>query len=301
MLSPRLIKRQITSTKNTAKITKAMQMVAAAKMRKSQEAAVGAKPYAEAALRLLANISRSTQEKKDYALMERRQVKRLRLVVITSDKGLCGGLNSNVLKMATRIIEANPDKEISLITIGKKAEKYFRGKQNIVAVFDSLGDRVQLAETRPISHMLMRDFVHRDCDEVVAVYTNFVTTLKQDVTIKELLPITEYSFGKTLEEMGSAEEAVPVKNLKDATEYLFEPSPREVLKHLLSRMVETQVYDIILESTASEFSARMVAMKNATDSANDLLADLKLSYNYARQQKITQEMTEIAAGVAALE
>jgi len=300
MQSTRYIKRQIQSTKNTAKITKAMEMVSAAKMRKSQEAALIARPYAEAALKLLGNISNSVESKKEYPLLMERKVEKICLLVATSDKGLCGGLNSTILKEAVRIISENQDKEISLITIGKKAEKFFRGKQSVVAVFENIGDTVELGETLPISKMIMDDFLGEKYDKVIAIYTNFVSTLKQEAKVKNLLPVTEESFKETIDEMGKDEEG-RTKKMVDETEYLFEPSAAEVLKYLLPALVETQVFHVVLESNASEHSARMVAMKNATDNAKELLEDLKLSYNYARQQKITQEMTEIAAGVTAQE
>jgi len=300
MLSTRLIKRQIQSTKNIAKITKAMQMVSAAKMRKSQEAALVARPYAEAAVALLDNVTKTMTSRKEYPLAHRREVKKLCLVVITSDKGLCGGLNSNVLREAAAIIAENRDKEIGIITIGKKAEKYFRGNQNVIAVFEGMGDNIDLTRTLPVSRILMDDFVAEKYDQVIAVYTNFVSTLKQTVDVKNVLPVSRRSIKETVKEIGA--DMVETEKIKeDKTEYLFEPSPKEVLQKLLPSLVETQVFDIILESNASEHSARMVAMKNSTDNAKELLEDLKLTYNYARQGKITQEMTEISAGVAALE
>ncbi len=300
MESTRTIKRQIQSTKNIAKITKAMEMVSAAKMRRSQEAALIARPYAEAALKLLGNVSSSQEMEKDYPLTRKRPVEKLCLLVVTSDKGLCGSLNSSVLREAGRIIAENQDKEISLITVGKKAEKFFRGKQNIIAVFEGVGDTVELMETLPISRLIMKDFIAENYDKVIAVYTDFVSTLKQDTKTRTLLPVSEKSLKKTIDEIGT-DEIGRTKGMKDTTEYIFEPSAEEVLRNLLPNLVETQVFHVILESNASEHSARMVAMKNSTENAQDLLGDLKLYYNTARQGKITQEMTEIAAGVAALE
>ncbi len=300
MESTRTIKRQIQSTKNIAKITKAMEMVSAAKMRKSQEAALVARPYAEAALALLGYVTGSMELGKDYTLAKRRETKKLCLLVITSDKGLCGSLNSSVLREASRIIAENRDKEISMITIGKKAEKFFRGKQDIIAAFDGIGDTVELMETLPISRLLMQDFIAENYDKAIAVYTNFVSTLKQTAETRTLLPVSEKSLKKTVDEIGADEEG-RAERMKDSTEYVFEPSAEEVLKNLLPNLVETQVFHVILESNASEHSARMVAMKNSTENAHDLIEDLKIYYNSARQGKITQEMTEIAAGVAALE
>ena len=277
-----------------------MEMVSAAKMRRSQEAALVARPYAEASLKLLDNVCGSMKSKKEYPLLHKRPVAKLCLLIITSDKGLCGGLNSSVLREASRIIAENTDKEISLVTIGKKAERFFRGKQNVIAVFDNIGDTVELMETLPISRLLMKDFLAGEYDKVIAVYTDFVSTLKQNVKHRVILPISETSIKKTIDELGE-DEIGRTKKMKDTTEYIFEPSAEEVLRKLLPNLVETQIFHVVLESNASEHSARMVAMKNSTDNAKDLLEDLKLYYNSARQGKITQEMTEIAAGVSAQE
>ncbi len=301
MQSPQQIRRQIQSTKNTSQITKAMEMVAASKMKKSQQAAVMARPYAEAALGILQSVSESV-EPRNHILLENRDVKNLCLLVVTSDKGLCGGLNSNVLREARNIIEKNKDHNITIVAVGKKAENYFKKTKNISAVFSGIGDTVELRETLPISKLLIGDFADRKYDKVTAVYTNFVSTLKQDVKIKKLLPITRRSLEETIEEIQDmAKKEVPEENNDNGVEYKFEPSSEKVLCDLLPNLIETQVYHIILESNASEHSARMVAMKSATDNALEMLDDLKLTYNYIRQQKITQEMSEISAGVAAQE
>ena len=304
MQSTQNIKRQIQSTKNTSQITKAMEMVSAAKMRKSQEAALMARPYAEAALHVLENVSESIEPRK-HILLRRREVKNVCLFVVTSDKGLCGGLNSGVIKEAAKIIKESEKRgrKVSVVAIGKKAESYFRkAKNNLVAVFNGIGDSVELKETLPISKLLINDFRDKKFDKVMAIYTNFVSTLKQDTRVKTILPITRRSLEETIEEI---EDIVP-KDSKDGNgnnnlEYKFEPSSSEVLCKLLPNLIEIQSYHIILESNASEHSSRMVAMKTATDSARDMLEDLNLSYNYIRQQKITQEISEISAGVAAQE
>ena len=304
MQSTQQIRRQIQSTKNTSQITKAMEMVSAAKMRKSQEAALMARPYAEAALHILENVSESIEPRK-HILLERREIKNICLFVVTSDKGLCGGLNSGVIKEAAKIIKENEKRgrKVSVVAIGKKAESYFRkAKNNLVAVFNGIGDSVELKETLPISKLLINDFRDKKFDKVMAVYTNFVSTLKQDTRIKTILPITRRSLEETIEEI----EGIVPKNSKSGNgnnnlEYKFEPSSNEVLCKLLPNLIEIQSYHIILESNASEHSSRMVAMKTATDSARDMLEDLNLSYNYIRQQKITQEISEISAGVAAQE
>jgi F-type H+-transporting ATPase subunit gamma len=279
-----------------------MQMVAASKMRKSQETALMARPYAQAALKLLENVSESV-EPKQHSLLENRDVKNVCILVVSSDKGLCGGLNSNVIRETLKIMEQHKSKNISLITVGKKAENYFRKTKKISASFSGFGDTIELKETLPLSRVLLDDFTSNKYDKIVAVYTNFVSTLKQEAKVKKLLPITKRSIEETIEEI----EDMAIKNNNgeknggNGIEYKFEPSADEVLCRLLPNLVETQVYHIVLESNASEHSARMVAMKSATDNAREILGDLKLSYNYIRQQKITQEISEISAGVAAQE
>ena len=304
MQSTQQIRRQIQSTKNTSQITKAMEMVAASKMKKSQQAALMARPYAEAALRLLENVSESVEPRK-HILLENREKKTVCLFVVTSDKGLCGGLNSGVIKKAAKIIKENESRgrKVSIVAIGKKAESYFkRTKNDVIAVFNSIGDSVELRETLPISKLLINDFRDKKFDKVIAVYTNFISTLKQNPRAKTILPITKRSMEETIEEIDD----LAIKNdengnTNNGIDYKFEPSPNEVLCKLLPNLIEIQSYHIILESNASEHSARMVAMKNATDNATEMLDDLKLLYNYIRQQKITQEISEISAGVAAQE
>lgn len=293
MESTRNIKRQIQSIKNTAKITKAMEMVAASKMRKSQEMALIARPYAEAALNLFSNLKNSI-DITQYPLIQNRPTNTVCIIVITSDKGLCGGLNSAVINMAHHLIQQHSDKQIKIITIGKKAEKAFKGKHEVIAVFQNHGNTIEIQEALPIAKVLMEDFIKTDYDAVFAVYTNFISTLKQEACTKQLLPITEEGLRKTISEI--EDNKVNEIQIKD-TEYVFEPSAETVFSNLLPRIVETQVFHALLESSASEHSARMVAMQSATENAKEILKELNLSYNYARQQKITQEMTEISAGI----
>ncbi len=300
MSSTRDIKRRIQSVKNTQQITKAMEMVAASKMRKSQEAALVARPYAERALEILNNVSQKTEPKK-HSLLEKREVKKICLLVVTSDKGLCGGLNSAVIKKTQKFIDLNKDKEIALITIGKKARDAFKKKCNIVAEFNNIGDTVELLETTPISKMVIKDYCQGKYDQVIAVYTNFVSTLVQKVTCRQIMPITRKSLEEIVEEIEEMKPNMKPEIPTGEIEYKFEPSPEEVLKKLLPALLEIQAFHIILESNASEHSARMVAMKTATDSAKEMLDDLNLTYNYVRQQGITNQITEISAGVAAME
>ena len=301
MQSTRQIRRQIQSIKNTSQITKAMQMVAASKMRKSQETALMARPYAQAALNLLENVSGGVDPKQN-CLLERREVKNVCILVVSSDKGLCGGLNSNIIRETLKIMKRCEDKNVSLITVGKKSENYFKRTKKISASFTGFGDTIQLKETIPLSKVLLDDFTNKKYDKIIAIYTNFISTLKQEAKVKVLLPVTKESLEETIEEIEDmAIKNNGAKNNGNGTEYKFEPSADEVLCRLLPSLIEMQVYHVVLESNASEHSARMVAMKSATDNALEILGDLKLSYNYIRQQKITQEISEILAGVAAQE
>ena len=301
MKTAQQIKRKIQSTNSTSQITKAMEMVSASKMKKSQEAALMARPYTKAALHILENVSESVGSEK-HVLLKKRKVENLCLFVVTSDKGLCGGLNSSVLRSAEKTIGENKDKNISIVTVGRKAESYFkRRNNNVIAVFNKIGDSVELRETLPIAKLLMDDFTDKKFDAVIAIYTNFVSTLRQCTEVKNILPVTKKSVEKTVEEIGDMTTIEDEDKNGNNTEYKFEPSPEKVLRNLLPSLIEIQVYHIILESNASEHSARMVAMKNATDSAVEMLEELNLTYNYIRQQKITQEMSEITAGVIAQE
>ena len=304
MQSTRQIRKQIQSITSTSQITKAMEMVSASKMKRSQRAALTTRSYNRAALRILTNVSRSVESQK-HVLLNSREIKNVCLLVVTSDKGLCGGLNNNVLRMSTKIIKKNSEKGVNtnVITVGKKAESYFKKRNDIFAAFSGIGDTVELMETLPISKLIMNSFIEERFDKITAVYTGFVSTLKQETKARNLLPLTRKSLEETFEEIeGTAiKRDADESNNNNEIEYKFEPSPEEVLSKLLPNLIETQIYDIVLESNASEHSARMIAMKNANDNAKELLHDLKLSYNYIRQQKITQEMSEISAGVTALE
>ena len=221
--------------------------------------------------------------------------------MVTSDKGLCGGLNNFVLRKTERIINLNKDKEIALVTVGKKSRDAFKKKYNIIAEFTGIGDTVELLETTPISRLIIKDYSRGKFDQVIAVYTNFVSTLVQKVACRQILPITRRNLEEIIEEIEEMKPDVKPEISTNEIEYQFEPSPREVLEKLLPALLEIQTFHIILESNASEHSARMVAMKNASESAKDMIEDLSLTYNYARQQGITNQITEISAGVAAME
>jgi F-type H+-transporting ATPase subunit gamma len=309
MSSVKYIKQRINSVKNTAQIAKAMEMVSAAKMRKAQEFAMRARPYAVASLEMLKNLLLRTPSLP--SLLQFRTIKNSALLVVTSDKGLVGAFNSNVIKKADAWIY---DKKQSgspyiLITVGKKARDYFmRRNHPIQESFVGFGDYSTPEQTLPVAEELIRGFLYGVWDEAYIAYTNFRTTLRQEATLKRILPVTsegiEEMVNGILPERGKYAES-RIKNQESRTkytyEYRFEPSPTEILESLVPQLIRMHVHHIILESNASEHSARMVAMKNASENAAEVIEELTLEYNKSRQAGITRELTEITAGKEALE
>jgi len=284
MIPIRVIRRRIRSIQSTAKITRAMEMIAASKMRQAQLRGLAARPYAEKMHEVVAHLAAQGQLGEElHPLLQRREVKRIAIVHIAADRGLCGGLNANVNRMTVNFI-VEQSVPVSSITVGRRGRDFMsRYGQNILAEFIHLGDQPSLLDTMPISRVVIDDYTNGIIDQVYLAYTRFITTVNQQPVLEELLPVE------------------PVKMERpESLEYIYEPSPPEVLQHLLPRYVEMQVYHAILESIASEQSARMVAMRNATDNANDMIEDLTLILNKARQELITKELLDIAGGATAL-
>jgi len=307
MSSTKIIKQRIKSVKNTAQITKAMEVVSATKMRKSQEFALRARPYAVAALEMLKNLISRTAV--PSPLLRSRTVKKSAFLVITSDKGLAGAFNANIIRKAEmRLAEAKFP--TMLITVGKKSRDYFeRRGVAIDRSFWGLGDYSFPQDTLPVANHILDGFSFGQWDEVYAVYTRFRTTLLQEAIVRKILPATkaglEESVKEIIPERGRFAEPYDTKykiqNTRYNYEYKFEPSAEEVLNMLVPQLIRMHIHHIILESNASEHSSRMVAMKNASDNASDLISDLTLQFNKSRQAGITRELTEITAGKEALE
>ena len=285
MASPREIRRRIRSVRNISQITRAMEMVSASKMRRAQQRVTSARPYAERLQGVIADLSSLQLDPEDVArfpMLQQREVKSTAIIVITPDKGLTGPLNSNILRRSTRFILQEAGVPVKVIAVGKKSREFMaRTKQEMIAEFTGLGDSFSLDTIRPIAQVAVDEYVSGRVDAVHIVYARYVNTLTQVPEVKQLLPIDQPE--------GEGE----------FSDYIFEPSPSDVLEQLLPRFVEIQVYQTLLEANASEHSARMVAMRNATDNAKDLVSDLTLSYNKARQALITREVAEISAGAAA--
>lgn len=318
MLNSKEIQRRIKSVNNTGKITHAMEMVSAAKMRKSTDRVLRIRAYAHAAWSVLTNLARSFDQY-NYGLLEVREVKSVLIVAITSNRGLCGAFNAHIMKKIRQEIEnpaklkinrigekriesivADEDLKIDFITVGRKGEGLVsRLGREIIASFPELTYLPGIDQVRPLSQIVIEEYLAKKYDKVVIAYTDYVSTVVQEPKIRQILPISKVDLEKQITEMDNIAKESGLK--KPLTEYKVEPSPGEVLTHIFPRLIEMQLYHAILESNASKESARMVAMKNATDAAKDMSEMLTLAGNQIRQTKITQEIAEISAGTAALE
>jgi F-type H+-transporting ATPase subunit gamma len=291
MPSTRDIRRRIKSVKNTAQITKAMQMVAAAKMRKAQQAALVGRPYADLMNEVLSQAAVRTAAF-EHPLMTVREVKKRAVIIVSTDRGLCGGLNSNLLREAAKF-----DRNItSFIAAGKKGAQFVaRTKRQLAAEF-TYKDTPQFAEARAISRFAQDLFLKGEVDAVDILYTNYISTLIQQPKTIPFLPVGKIQAVKA----GIGESAAELKPVDKTDLFEFEPDEKSVLGALLPHSLNFQVFQILLEAKASEHSARMVAMKNATDNAKQLIKDLTLEYNKLRQSNITKELLEITTAQMAV-
>jgi F-type H+-transporting ATPase subunit gamma len=282
----RIIRRRIRSVQNTAKVTRAMEMIAASKLRRSQQRLLASRPYSDTIMEVMGHLAAQTGDLGDDAhpLLQRREVNRVEVIHVTPDRGLCGGLNSNLNRFVGRFVldQAVP---VSVIPVGRKGRDFMvRSSRDVRAVFVDQGDRPNLIDVLPIARLAMDDYESGYVDEVYVAYGRFVSTVVQRPTIQKLLPVEPAEM-----EPGAM------------SGYIYEPDSAQVLASLLPRFVEMQVYHAILESIGSEQSARMVAMRNATDSANEMIQGLTLLMNKVRQESITTELLDIVGGAAALE
>ena len=285
MHSPRDLRRRIRSISNTAQITRAMQMVAASKMRKAQETALAGRPFVHVLYRIQREAT-TRMRNFSHPMLEVREVHKRAVILVGADKGLCGALNSNLFRLAA---EFDPQSTI-FITAGRKAAQFVaRTRRQLVAEF-AYGDTPRFSEARAIAALARDLFSKREVDQVQIVATRFINTLTQQALCLEFLPVSEI---KALKIPGARSEE---ELAADTREALFEPNPEIVLGYLLSQYLDVYVYEVLLNAKASEQSARMVSMKNATDNAENLIKDLTLEYNKMRQGNITKELLEIAGG-----
>jgi len=284
MANTRLIRRRIKGIQNTAKITRAMEMVASSKMRKAQERGLAGRPYTEKIEQVIADLAALPHPEEElHALLQRRPVKKIAIIHISPDRGLTGGLDANLnRKTASFILQQSVP--VTLVLVGRRGIEYMRryGRE-IRAEFSKLGDNPGLLDTLPISRIIIEDYTNGLIDMAYIAYAQFVNTLKQTPVIRQILPVIPAQIPKA-----------------ENVDYIFEPDHHAVLDLLLPRFVESEVYHAILESIASEQSARMVAMRNATESANELIQSLTLAYYKARQESITAELLDIVGGASAI-
>lgn len=282
------IRSKIASIKNTQKITRAMEMVAASKMRKTQDRMRASKPYASKIYDVVKHIARANSEYR-HPFMMQREVKRAGIIVVTSDRGLCGGLNANLLRATIAHMRGQHEAgiETDLCIIGRKGQAFFRRTGgHVLASIDQLGDIPSVSDLIGIVKVMLDAFYQGKIDSLHVVYNEFVNTMTQKPTIKPLLPLPI-----------SEEDN---KKLSHHWDYIYEPDAKELLDDLLIRYIELQVYQAVVENIACEQAAKMIAMKSATDNAGELIKEFQLAYNKARQAAITQELAEIVGGAAAL-
>jgi len=286
MAAGKEIKTKIASVKNTQKITAAMEMVAASKMRRAQDQMFATRPYAQRIAKVVGHVASSHPEYKHPYLIER-PVKRVGIVAVSTDRGLCGGLNTNLFKRALNLIGDLDDRgiEIEVVTFGSKALGFFkRIGARVVAETSHIGDSPEMTQVIGPVMSLLKSYQEGNIDEIYLVSNEFVNTMTQEPTIKQLVPV----------------KASPDTELSHHWDYIYEPDSKEVLDNVLDRYIESLVYQGVVENVACEMAARMIAMKSATDNAGDMIDELQLIYNRQRQASITQEISEIVAGAAAV-
>lgn len=292
------IRRQIKSIRNTKKVTKAMEMVSAAKMRKAVAAVQQTRPYASGAWDLLRYLSPHVN-KKMHVLLQERPVKCAGIVVVSTNRGLCGGFNNMLTQTVMKLAEKEKKESgahVELMTLGKRSrDMLVRFGYPVVADFIKKDITTSVWDVLPLIHLIIEKYEKQEYDRVYLVYTDFISSVKQKAVVKQLLP-----FGLA-EHAESQEEGATARVRGVFAEFLFEPEEEEVLQYVIPRLLESQVFQSVLESEASEHSSRMIAMHNATEAATDFLADLQFTYNQIRQAGITQEIAEISSGRAAME
>lgn len=298
MAGTKEIKRRIKSIKNTKKITKAMELVSASKMKKAVSNTLASRLYAEYSWNILTSIGNSL-ENTNNLLFETREVKKVLLILISSNRGLCGAYNSQIIKKTISLLrKLENEAEIEIITIGKRGDSALRRVgQNIIANFSEIPDNTNLSDIISISDLAISEYKMEKCDKVFIAYTDFISPLVQKPNIRQIIPISKTELRELIDDLGekSSQEKTIGKN-----DYLFEGNKEILINSLAEKLIRMQIYQMMLESNASEQSARMIAMKNASEAAGEMIDDLTLVFNKARQAGITREISEISAGMASI-
>ncbi len=283
------VKQRIISVSSTQQITKAMKMVAAAKLRKAQDKIVQMRPYSQKLTSILNNVAAAMGSELQISYAENREVRNVLIIAMTSDKGLCGAFNSNIIKATVQLTTGTfKDKNVTVLPLGKKAFEFFgRRSYNVIGGYSDIFNNLSFENVREIAMTAMNSFTSGEFDQVVLVYNHFRNVATQDVTVEQFLPMQGADLGDSVK--------------SSQTDYVLEPSPKYIVEELVPTSLKTQFYKAVLESNASEHGARMTSMDKATENAGELLKDLKLMYNRSRQAAITNEILEIVAGANALE
>jgi F-type H+-transporting ATPase subunit gamma len=297
--SGREIKTKIKSTQNMRKVTRALEMVSASKIRKAQDLMKASRPYARAMRKVIAHVAQASTELKHPFLVERADIARVAYVVVTTDRGLCGGLNSNLFRRLLPAIREWQDKgvQVDVVAIGQKSVQFFRRLKgvNLIGSATHLGERPKVEQLIGVIKVVLDAYMEGKLDRVFLAYNDFVNTMTQQPTVDALLPLPAVAAELEAQQVAG----VALEQSHD-WDYIYEPDPASVIEHVLGRYIESVVYQGVLENLASEHAARMVAMKAASDNASKVIAELTLSYNKARQAAITQEISEIVGGAAAV-
>jgi F-type H+-transporting ATPase subunit gamma len=311
MAGSKEIRTKIKSVENTRKITKAMEMVAASKMRKAQDRMRASRPYAEKIRNVAAHLSLAHSEYNHPFLLKRENVKNIGIIVVSSDKGLCGGLNTNVLRLSINQMKSweGEGKAISVSAIGNKGYAFMnRVGANVKSHITGLGDVPHVEALIGTIKVMLDAYTAGEIDQLHICYTRFINTMKQEPVMEQLLPLTserlgthpEHEKAESLTTSSVIKSAVQIGAAKGHWDYIYEPEAKPVIDQLMIRYIESLVYNAVAENMASEQSSRMVAMKSASDNAKEVIGDLKLVYNKARQAAITKEISEIVGGAAAV-
>lgn len=299
MASTKELRRRIRSVKNISQITKAMQMVAATKMRRAQNQALGGRPYSETLQQAIIELLPAVTEGMN-PLLKANSSEKIAVLLLTTDKSLCGSLVANVLRLAQSF--GREHKDVEFITVGKKGREFVvKTGKNLIADFEN-PDVADYKSAKQIATLVIQLFLEQKIGHLYVIYPNFISTLKQEPTLEKILPISQQDLLEGLNTEGLTRSTKADKKTKeDATEFIFDTQKQVLLDFVLTHFVEQKIFQSLLETKASEHSARMIAMKNATDNAKELVSDLQLAYNQTRQEGITRELLEITSALAALE
>lgn len=303
MATLREIKSRITSIKNTEKITRAMKMVAAVKFRRAYEAVISARPYSRKLNEMLKTLLPTVDGIQNDLLTER-DIKRICLVVVAADRGLCGSFNTNIIKASQNLVDTKYNeyykkKDLTIVSIGKKSYDYFSKRDfDIYAAYNGIFDRLSFNAAKEVVKELVSGYLENKFDKIVLVYNEFKSVMHQKITEEQFLPIIDLTPEVYTNE--KIQETMDVKNDKTISNYIFEPSQVEIINYLIPKQLNTRMWQILLESNASEQASRMTAMDTATTNANELISTLQISYNRERQAAITKELLEVVAGAESL-